>query len=316
MLRLGLCCLFVDHPIKFRTATHRYVSGLDAEAGRAYLTGIAENNAAALAESVRTCRALGIGAFRINSQILPLATHPVTGYTIDALNDGPLLRDAFAAVAPLARELNVRLSFHPDQFVVLNSERESVRTASIEEFEFQCGVAALVGADTVTLHVGGAAGGTDAALERLERTIDLLSPTARARLALENDDRLFAPRDLLPLCARTGVPLVYDSHHHRCNPDDLSTADASHLAAATWSARDTGTLGPLACEPWFHVSSPRDGWDAKNARPHADYIDVADVPEAWLSMDLTVDVEAKAKERAVLRLARDLSERVPAPSSD
>src|SRR5690606_36025755 len=36
------------------------------------------------------------------------------------------------------------------------------------------------------------------------------------------------------------------------------------------------------------------------------YVDPADVPRAWMGRALTVDVEAKAKERAVLRLARDL----------
>jgi UV DNA damage endonuclease len=124
---------------------------------------------------------------------------------------------------------------------------------------------------------------------------------ARARLAFENDDRLFAPRDLLPVCAEMGVAMVYDSHHHRCHPDGLSVEDASLAAARTWAGRDAA-LGPFAREPYFHVSSPRDGWDAKNPRPHADFVDPADVPPVWSLMDLTVDVEAKEKERAVLAL--------------
>jgi UV DNA damage endonuclease len=186
----------------------------------------------------------------------------------------------------------VRLSFHPDQVVVLNSERESVRDASVRELEFQCEVAEVVGADTVTLHAGSGAGGKPAALDRLARTIDTLSDRARARLALENDDRSFTPAMLLPLCERLGVPLVYDVHHHRCNPDGIDVDDASMRAAATWRAR----------EPYFHVSSPRAGLDGGDLRPHADYVNPADVPEIWRSMRLTVDVEAKAKERAVLAL--------------
>ena len=320
MIRWGLCCQFLDSPIKFRTATHRYVSGLDAAAQREYLATIARDNAAALDAAVRRCRELGIGAFRINSQILPLATHPVSGYTLAAL-DGDAARDAaveplaeaFARVRPLAAELDVRLSFHPDQFVVLNSEREAVREASVREIEFQALVAELVGADTLTLHVGGAAGGTEAAVGRLERTLDALTDRARARLAFENDDRLFAPADLLPLCERAGVALVYDSHHHRCRPDDLTVEEASLRAAATWARRDAA-LGPAAREPYFHVSSPRDGWDARNPRPHADYVDPADVPPLWASLACTVDVEAKEKERAVLALKQAL-EAPPAAGS-
>ncbi|MDF1504083.1 UV DNA damage repair endonuclease UvsE [Roseisolibacter sp. H3M3-2] len=301
MIRWGLCCQFLDAPIRFRTATHRYVSGLDAGARRAYLAGIARDNAAALAQAVDRCHALGIGAFRINSQILPLATHPVTGYALADLEgpDAEGLEAAFAAIAPHAARCGIRLSLHPDQFVVLNSEREAVREASRRELEFQCWVAETVGADVVTLHVGGATGGKEAALERLARAVDTLSPRARARLALENDDRLFSPADLLPFCARTGLPLVYDSHHHRCNPDALSVEEATLRSAGTWGAR----------EPYFHVSSPRDGWDARNPRPHADYLDPADLPPLWRGMPLTVDVEAKAKERAVLAIMGEVGAR-------
>jgi UV DNA damage repair endonuclease len=70
-------------------------------------------------------------------------------------------------------------------------------------------------------------------------------------------------------------------------------------------ARDPA-LGAAAREPYFHVSSPRDGWDAKNPRPHADHVDPADVPPVWRAMRCTVDVEAKEKERAVLALMRAL----------
>ena len=307
-IRWGLCCQFLDAPIRFRTATHRYVSGLDPDARRDYLAAIARDNAAALAAAVERCAELGIGAFRINSQILPLATHPVTGYTLAELDPGDVdaIERAFVAVRPLAVARQVRLSFHPDQFVVLNSERDGVREASVAELEFQCRVAELVGADTVTLHVGGAAGGKPAALDRLRRTLDGLSPRARARLAFENDDRLFTVEDLLPLCREAGLGLVYDSHHHRCNPDALDVEEASLRAAETWAVRDPAA-GFAAREPYFHVSSPRDGWDARNPRPHADHVDPADVPPLWRAMAVTVDVEAKEKERAVLAIRAALA---------
>ena len=303
-IRWGLCCQFVDAPIRFRTATHRYVSGLAPDAQRAYLSGIAAANAAALRDAVLHCRALGIGAFRINSQIAPLATHPVTGYRLADLDDADTVIDAFRAAGALAREHDVRLSFHPDQFVVLNSEREDVVRSSVAELELQAELATLVGADVICLHAGGAAGGIEAALARLEQGIDQLSAAARSRLAIENDDRSFAPRDLAPSCTRMGVPLIYDAHHHRCRPDGLTVDEATELAVATWGAR----------EPYFHLSSPRDGWHAPNPRPHADYIDPADFPAAWRARALTVDVEAKDKERAVLRIMHDIAASAGAPA--
>ena len=291
-IRWGLCCQFLDAPIRFRTATHRYVGTLGATAARAYLVAIARDNANALAGAVRQCNALGIGAFRINSQILPLATHPQSGYTLSELDEDGTITAAFRAAGTLAHELGVRLSFHPDQFVVLNSERPQVVASSVAEMRVQGDLANLVGADVLTLHAGGAAGGTAEALVRLERGIEQLSAVARQRLALENDDRRYSPQLLLPFCERLDIPMVYDIHHHRCNPDDLDVATATMHAAKSWRDR----------EPLFHISSPRAGWGEDDPRPHADYVLAGDFPEAWRGRAITVDVEAKAKERAVLAL--------------
>jgi UV DNA damage repair endonuclease len=114
---------------------------------------------------------------------------------------------------------------------------------------------------------------------------------------LENDDRVYTVEDLLPVCERLEVPLVYDVHHHRCNPDRLSIERATELAAETFDGR----------EPWAHLSSPALGWNGADPRPHADSICPRDVPACWLGRTLTIDVEAKAKERAVLRLRRWLN---------
>jgi UV DNA damage endonuclease len=293
-IRWGLCCLFLDADIKFRSATHRYAGALEPVARREYLAGIARDNATALLAAVSECKRLGIGAFRINSQILPLSTHPQSGYRLPGIDPDGSIEAAFRAAGEAARAADVRLSFHPDQFVVLNSERAPVVDSSLAELDYQAAVAELVGADVIVFHPGSSAGGIEAALDRLERGIERLSERARVRIALENDDRHFSPADLLTLCHRLGVPLVYDVHHHRCNGDGLSVDEATAKAAETWGSR----------EPHNHISSPRDGWGSANERPHADYIDPADWPESWTGRRMTVDVEAKAKELAVVRVMK------------
>jgi UV DNA damage endonuclease len=291
-LRWGLCCQFLDSPITFRTATHRYVASLESPVAQGYLGEIAAHNADALAAAIERCHELGIGAFRVNSQVLPLATHPITGYNLERLDPSGAIAGAFEWAGDLARAYDVRLSLHPDQFVVLNSEREPVVRSAVQELEHQAMIAELIGADVIVLHGGGAAGGIETAVERLERGLELLSPRVRERLAFENDDRSFTPRSLLPLCHRSGVPLVYDVHHHRCLGDGLSVEEATELAANTWQGR----------EQYAHLSSPKGGWDGPNIRAHADYIDSTDFPDAWLGRTMTIDVEAKAKERAVVAI--------------
>ena len=112
---------------------------------------------------------------------------------------------------------------------------------------------------------------------------------------MENDDTSFAPADLIAACRSTGVPLVYDVHHHRCLPDGLSVEEATAAALTTWDR-----------EPLFHISSPIEGWGGPKPLRHHDEIDPSDFPDCWRGMAITVEVEAKAKERAVLRLAEAL----------
>jgi UV DNA damage endonuclease len=294
-LRLGLCCQFVREPIKFRATTATAMLRLPKSERLARLAELCRANAEALLASLQFCARHGIGAFRILSQILPVKTHPTAGYEMDELPGSAEIVARFQACGQFARANALRLSFHPDQFVVLNSPNPQTLALSFAELDYQAEVAQWVGADTINLHGGGAYGDKTAALATLRRNIERLPSAVRLRLTLENDDKIYTPSDLLPICADTGVPLVYDVHHHRCLPDGRSVAEITARARETWPA-----------EPHFHISSPLDGWDGPKPQRHHDYIDVRDFPVEWLGWPLTVDVEAKAKELAVARLIADL----------
>lgn len=295
MIRLGLCCQFIEEPVKFRTTTFRIVSALTKQAGKAKLAEICRHNAESLLEALRLCSASGIGAFRLPSQILPLKTHPSAGYNLKSLPGGKQTIGIFEKCRGYARSRDIRLSFHPDQFIVLNSTRQNVVENSIRELEYQAEVAEWVGADVINIHAGGGYGDKKESLSRLRQALSLLSSSARTRLTVENDDINFTPVDLLPLAGEEGIPLVYDVHHHRCHPDGLSVEEASMAAIRTWDR-----------EPLFHISSPKGGWASGVPRQHDDYIDVHDFPLCWQSLAVTVEVEAKAKELAVLKLRSDL----------
>ena len=297
MIRLGLCCIFRDEPIKFRTTTATANGKLKRADALAKLSDLCMTNADALSASLQFCADNGIGCFRINSQILPLKTHPECGYTVDDLPDGDEIVRRFKACGKFAKKHKLRTCFHPDQFVVLNSPRPDVVAKSIDELEYQCGVAEWVGADVVNVHGGRAYGDKPDALARFARNLKQLSRRVRRRLTVENDDTTYTPADLLPLCRETGIPLVYDVHHHRCNQDDLPEEEATEQAIATWNR-----------EPMFHISSPIEGWKGPKPRRHHDFINIVDFPECWRGLSLTVEVEAKAKEVAVLKLKRQLAE--------
>ncbi len=291
-MRLGLCCQFAEQPIKFRITTVAACAKLSRAACLQKLSELCLHNSGALQQAIDWCAAHQIGAFRVLSQFWPLKTHPKCGYELGELPDSEKLIVELEKCRILASKKHVRLSFHPDQFVVLNSPREEVVVSSVAELEYQAEAAELIGADVLNIHGGGAYGDKTAALERLQINLPRLSDRVRSRLTLENDDKIFTPADLLPLCTAEQIPLCYDVHHHRCLPDQLSIDAATAAARITWQGR----------EPLFHLSSPLRGWDQPQPQLHHDYIDPADIPTSWLELPITVDIEAKAKELAIIRL--------------
>ncbi len=300
MIRLGLCCIFRDEPIKFVTTTATAISKLKRPDALAKLSRLCLENADSLLAALQFCAANGIVCFRVNSQILPIKTHPTCGYEVTDLPEGDEVIRRFQLCGTFSKNHKLRTCFHPDQFVVLNSQRPEVVELSLRELEYQAEVAEWIGADVINIHGGGAYGDKQKALADFAKCLERLSPRARSRLTVENDDKIYTPADLLPICKATGIPLVYDVHHHRCNPDGLSIEQATKKALATWNR-----------EPMFHLSSPLDGWEGPKPERHHDFIDVHDFPECWRRKKITVEVEAKAKEVAVKKLMADLKASEP-----
>jgi len=279
MIRFGLCCLFKKQPIRFRRTTAAYLQKFPRGQQLRYLADICLNNARELRRALAFCAGHGIGCFRINSQILPLKTHPALGYHIEELPGYPLIVDVFKDSGAFCRQHDVRTTFHPDQFILLSSPSRAITRRSIADLVYQAEVAGWVNADVINIHGGGVYGDKKTALQRLGREIERLPDAVRSRLTLENDDRSYSPRDLLPVCRDLGIPLVYDVHHHRCLPDGVTIEKTTRQALTTWNR-----------EPLFHISSPLHGWLKGDPKLHHDYINLVDFPECCKGLTVTVEV--------------------------
>jgi UV DNA damage endonuclease len=258
--------------------------------------------------------------YRMATGLAPYASHP----GMPQFRDAPARHaDGLARVGARARGLGIRLTSHPGQYTVLNSEDAEIRRLAAVELDVQAEIMDGMGLgpeSVVVLHVGGAAGGAEAALERFERGVELLTDAARERLVVENDDRSFGLADVVGLSRRIGRPVVWDVLHHHCHdPEGIPDREALELALATW---------PDGVTPKIHFSSPKTAmeerrrragrrvertWALPPLRAHADLVDPIAF-EAFLAttadgLDFDVMLEAKGKDLALLRLREELAAR-------
>jgi UV DNA damage endonuclease len=240
-----------------------------------------------------------IRMYRMASGMVPYATHPDLPQFHRQLVE---CADELGELGSRANGLGIRLSFHPGQYTVLNSERIDVVAAAIRDLELHARVLDLMDQPAeavVVLHVGGRGDSVASACDRFVAGFERLSERARSRLVVENDDRLFGLGDVMRLSSRTGVRVVWDAHHHAChNPDGTPEREALRLAIGTW---------PRGVVPKVHYSSPR----SEDAfRAHADYVDPAAferfLRDVVKRANVDVMLEAKAKDLALLQLRDQL----------
>jgi UV DNA damage endonuclease len=248
-----------------------------------------------------------ISVFRMSSSTVPYGTHPDLPQ-LDYRRQIDDCADSLAALGAKARAYGIRLSTHPGQYSVLNSESEEVAAKARLDLEQDTALLDALGAGpeaVVVIHVGALGGDRGAALDRFARSYELLSDRARARVAVEHDERLFDVADVLELHRRLGCTTIYDHHHHRCNvaPGYENPARAIEEVAATW---------PAGVRPKLHLSSPRTELRAGGRAPlldqHADFVTPFDLREVLDAAARPVDVmiEAKAKDLAVAWLRTQL----------
>ena len=276
-----------------------------------------------LAEIFAYLRKHRIHMYRMGSDLAPYATHP----TMPQFHS--MVRDSAADLATLgrlARESDIRLSFHPSQFIVLNSENDDLTRKSIADLDSQAEILDRMEAGPeaiLVVHVGGAYGDRASGCERWIRNWSRLSEPVQRRLVLENDDIRFSAADVLKIHESTGVKCVFDYQHHWCfNPEDLALVETLQRFTATW---------PAGVRPKTHFSCARTEMrelkrrNRKTGKPelvlqppiwtgHADYnnpFETIPFLRSIAHIDTDIMLESKAKDLSLIRLRNDIARFAP-----
>ena len=159
--------------------------------------------------------------FRITSDLIPFASHPVMN-----LNWQDFFKNNFRSLGKYIKTKNMRISMHPGQYTVLNSKNQKVFRNSIKDLEYHVNVLDLLGLNKtakVQIHVGGVYNDKKTSLKRFKKRFLNLEQRLKNRLIIENDDKSYNLDDCLNINKSTEAPIVFDIYHHECNPSGKNT---------------------------------------------------------------------------------------------
>ena len=153
--------------------------------------------------------------FRISSDIIPFASHPVCD-----IDWSDTFKEKLNEIGDFTIKNNIRVSMHPDQFVILNSKSEDIVRNSIRELQYHCKLFDSMRLPTsakIQIHGGGVYGDKKKAKKDFSNNFNnLLEENLKRRLVIENDDRSYSLQDCLDINSETGIPIVFDTFHHEC----------------------------------------------------------------------------------------------------
>jgi len=283
---LGLVCITTTDAVRYKSVTRKRLLSFEEGEQRELLKNLYEENLNRLERAVSFCLENGISMYRISSEIFPFSDDEM-GHEILLDFD-----DKLAVIGRRALENGLRLVFHPDQYVVLSSDSESVVANSIKILTMHSNIMDLLGQPrsewaAMTIH-GGKGGKSDQMVE----VISDLPDGIRNRIVLENDEYAYGSAEILDICRRAMVPMIFDAHHHVVH-DKLDSFEHPSIAEVFWSARETWAD---PANQMVHISNGRTHF---NDRAHSDLIHT--MPEVFRHAPW-IEVEAKHKEIAIAKL--------------
>ncbi len=229
--------------------------------------------------------------FRITSDLIPFASHPIIKF-----NWQDYFKPQFKDIGKYIKKEHMRITMHPGQYTVLNSKNEKVVQNSIKELYYHINVLDLLGLDSsakIITHVGGVYGNKSESVKRFKRIYKRLDPLIKKRHVIENDDKSYSLSECVEISELIGIPTIFDAYHYEYLNRGLSFSDAFNFAFDTWNEKDG--------IPIVHYSSQH---PTKGKPSHADSISMENFKnfiEKTRNVNFDLMLEIKDKEQSALK---------------
>ncbi|MEG4055919.1 MULTISPECIES: UV DNA damage repair endonuclease UvsE [unclassified Microcoleus] len=293
---LGLVCITTSDAVRFRTVTRKRLLQLSGTEQETVLRELYTDNLKRLDKAIDFCFANQIKLYRMTSALFPFADTDLGEAVLHSMTEE--LRNT----GDRALSLGIRLVLHPDQFVVLSSDKPDVVANSIKILATHALILDILGQPRSPQALMNIHGGKSDRTSQLKSVIRDLPESIRSRLTFENDEYAYSSSEILEVCLDTGVPMVFDAHHHVIH-EHLETYDEPSVAEMLAAARTTWSVPEWQL---VHISNGREFF----ADPrHSDLI--TEMPNCYYQAPW-IEVEAKFKELAIEKLRAEwLSANVP-----
>lgn len=297
---IGLCCHWVElvkgsyeniiNERSFKYSSFKENKITESAVLDAWISNVKSNHSILLNKIIPS----GLKVFRLSSNLLSLFD------CYPQLHSNTKLIEELRLFGKSVLDNDIRITMHPDQFCVLSSDSNDTIKNSIGILKYHAYIFDMMGLPETTKYLINIHGGKGCNSNILINTINTLSDNVRNRLTLENDENSYSVKDLLVVSKATGVPIVFDSHHHVFNTGDMSLEFAMESSISTWKTK-----------PLTHLSNSRPEFALLNKmkrRQHSDFI--YSIPELQKSYNndgiIDIDFECKMKNIAIFEAVKSL----------
>jgi UV DNA damage endonuclease len=302
---LGLCCINMTlrekKPSVFVNRTCRLETANDK--GLNFVQNLCLQNLQDCLSLLDWNKQNGINSYRLSSDMFPHLSNP-SFYGCDY--DLFFAQDLLYSIGDKGYEYNQRLSMHPGQYNQIGSKSEQVFEKTILDLSCHCKILDKIEEDLdmgenmaiICIHGGGIYGDKKTTIERWCKNFYRLPENVQRRIAIENCEKCYNVNDCLEISERLNIPVIFDLHHYECyellHPEEkkIDLDQALKKVFSTWEKRNL--------KPYCHISQQGKG----KTGHHSDYI--TEIPQCFLKIKtpFTLDIEAKMKERAIMRLVK------------